>query len=109
MTGSLETDLKERKKRLAECQTLVRIKRNQKKMRNKRKAALEKASIECPQLKNKMHVRDNPYRPRLEVDMPHLLMTIMDLALHGSAAHERRREDIIRTVRTLDDLGRQIT
>ena len=37
-------------------------------------------------------------------DKPELIKAISRLALSGSAAHERRRNEVIRTVKTLDQL-----
>lgn len=47
-------------------------------------------------------------RPRLEEEQPELLKTIAEIALFGSAAHDRRRADDIRSGRTLDDLHTQL-
>ncbi|KAJ6639411.1 hypothetical protein Bhyg_12155 [Pseudolycoriella hygida] len=72
--------------------------------RLQRKRAIEKLSITNPDLKKKLNIRDAIGRPRIESDQPFLLQTIINLALKGSAAHERRRDETIRTVKTLDDL-----
>lgn len=74
------------------------------KRRLQRKANIEKACANIPDLKKKLNVRDTIGRPRIEEDHPLLLQTIIDLALQGSSAHERRRDETIRTVKTLDDL-----
>lgn len=68
------------------------------------KINMEKACGENPQLKNKLKIRGAIGRPRIECDQPYLLSAIVDLALQGSAANERRRDETIRTVKTLDDL-----
>lgn len=72
--------------------------------RLQKKKNLVKVCADNPDLKNKLKVRNTIGRPRIEDDQPYLLQAIIELALLGSAAHERRRDDTIRTVRTLDDL-----
>lgn len=47
-------------------------------------------------------------RPRLEETQHDLLKTITDLAMFGASAEERRRCEIVRTCRTLDDLHVQL-
>ena len=43
-------------------------------------------------------------RPRLEEDQPAILSTILDIVQGSSAAHDRRRCEQLRCVKTLDDL-----
>lgn len=45
-----------------------------------------------------------PGRPSLETEQPELLKTITEIAMFGASADERRRCEITRTCRTLDDL-----
>ena len=40
----------------------------------------------------------------MKVDNPELIDAIARIAITGSAAHERRRSEVIRTVKTLDQL-----
>lgn len=87
-----------------------RLKKQEKEMVRHRKRRLqnktniEKACAENPDLRRKLKVQSTIGRPRIDADQPYLLQAIIDLALQGLAAHERRRDDTIRTVRTLDDL-----
>lgn len=74
------------------------------KRRLQNKKNIEKACVTNPELKKSLNVRGTVGSPRIEDDQPFLLQTIVDLALHGSAAHERRRDETIRTVTTLDNL-----
>ena len=39
---------------------------------------------------------------------PLLLKAILDIALHGSAAHEKRQSDVYRSIKTLDELMKQL-
>ncbi|KAJ6646124.1 hypothetical protein Bhyg_01334, partial [Pseudolycoriella hygida] len=88
--------------------------RLKKKMNRQRKFRLHKKNIfakaceDDPNLKRKLKIRETVGRPRIEFDQPLLLTAIIDLALQGSAAHERRRDDAIRTVKTLDDLVQKL-
>ena len=43
-------------------------------------------------------------RPRIEVDQPQLLSTILDIVEASSAADSRRRSEMMRSVQTLDEL-----
>lgn len=43
-------------------------------------------------------------RPAKEIDQPELLKTIVEIAMHGSAAHNKRREEIYRSIKTLPQL-----
>lgn len=55
-----------------------------------------------------MKIREKPGRPSLSRDQPLLLKSIVNIAIFGSAAHEKRQSDIYRTVKTLDDLTNQL-
>ena len=47
-------------------------------------------------------------RPRLEVDQPGILSTIIDIVDLNSAADDRRRSEMLRTCVTLDDLNSEL-
>ena len=47
-------------------------------------------------------------RPRLEVDQPGILSTIIDIVDLNSAADDRRRSEMLRTCVTLDDLNTEL-
>lgn len=53
---------------------------------------------------NYLSFRNSPGRPRVEEQQPELLKAICDIALHGSAAHEKRSDESVRSVKTLDEL-----
>ena len=52
-----------------------------------------------PDLKEKLSVthRSTAGRPRLEEDQPTLLSTIIDIAMQGASADERRRTEVMRS------------
>lgn len=108
LTDEMATELKLKKEKMEKLRKL--IKKQEKEMfrhRNRRlqnKKNLENACAENPGLRKKLKARGKTGRPSIETDQPFLLQAIIDLALHGSAAHERRRDETIRTVKTLDNL-----
>lgn len=51
-----------------------------------------------------LQIRESKGRPRLEVDQPQLLKAMIEIAIHGSACHDKRQEDIYRSVKSLDEL-----
>lgn len=109
MNDDMENELKSKQMRLEECQKLVKRKESEmlrhRKSRLTKKRNMEKVCEDIPELKAKLGIRSSIGKPRIEYDQPNLLSAIVELALHGSAAHERRRDDTIRTVRTLDELA----
>lgn len=108
-----ERDLKEKKNKLDELKKELKKKREEQarkqKSRENRKRALDAAIESDPTLKSKLKLRDENGRPRLEVEQPHLLKAIVDIALHGSAADERRRSNVYRSIKTLDQLTDQLS
>ncbi|XP_055631795.1 uncharacterized protein LOC129771787 [Toxorhynchites rutilus septentrionalis] len=75
----------------------------QKKFRTKRTDAIKKLTALNPENAHILAVKNEPERPRFEQE-DKLLETIVDLVLLKSAADERRRMEMIRTYRSLDDL-----
>lgn len=61
-----------------------------------------------PEIGVRLRKRSHGGRPRLEEDQPELLKAIVEIAMYGSGADERRRSDTIRTVQTLDDLTAEL-
>ena len=62
-------------------------------------------------MKSTLRIRNEAGRPRLEDDQPLLLKAIVDIALYGSAAHEKRQSDVYdvyRSIKTLDELTKQL-
>lgn len=112
MTDDMVQELNSKNKRLLECQELLKKKESemirQRNFRSERKRRFEKACEEEPELKKKLGARHSVGKPPLEEDQPYLHTTIIELALNGSAAHERRRDEAIRTIKTLDDLTEQL-
>ena len=104
---SLTTQIKETKDRIKRLkQNLRRSKNLQKaqiKHRTLKKQREEKLKIDHPEFAQSFRLCDTPRRPRIECDNPGILETILDITI-GSSCGDRRREDIFRTVRTLDQL-----
>lgn len=107
--------LKAKKRKLDECKKKLKNlqdrQQNQKKFRDNRREALNSAVVADPNLKSKLKIKDSGSagRPRLEETQPLLLSEIVRIARHGSAAHEKRQDEIYRSILTLDDLTEQLT
>lgn len=87
-------------------QALKRKRKNaeyQKTFRDKRRDALKKCISNDPNTIRSVHIQNDPGRPRVEKDGM-ILEAIVDLVLLKSAADAKRRTEMIRTYRTLDDL-----
>lgn len=75
-----------------------------KKYRESQKSKLAAVCVQNPDIAKTLKTRDGPGRPRLEESQPQLLKTIVELAMFGASAEERRRCEIVRSCRTLGDL-----
>lgn len=82
----------------------------QKKRRQKLQEGIQTVSKNDPEAEKllKNFNRDVTGRPRKELDQPELLSAIVQLVENSSAAHDRRRCEVLRTVTTLDDLVEEI-
>lgn len=49
-----------------------------------------------PEVKKALKVRDGIGRPTIEVEQSEILRVIIQLAEHGSAAHEKRQSEVCR-------------
>ena len=92
---------------------LNRLKQNQKyqrKFRVKKKSAIKEAIQKYPEIAPilKGINRDSPGNPRIECDQPEILEEILKIAEIGSACSDRRRDNTIRTVRTLNQLKEEL-
>ena len=102
-------DLKsEIKKKKQELKRKVNIQKAVKKYRNKKRTAEEALMKENPEVAKALKIRENVGRPRVEEDQPGLLEDILKIATIGAACGDRRRDDLFRTVKTLDDLKKAI-
>jgi len=102
--------LEEQKKKLqSHLQIRIRDQSRQKKRRHiaRRKIKALMSAVN-PDNENFIKIHSSSGRPRIESDQPLLLQAICDIAIHGSGAHERRRCDVLRSVRTLDQLLAEI-
>lgn len=91
----------------AERKLLKSQKRNaeyQAKHRKKQKIRLTEISEKNPEMVKKISNTETAGRPRLEVDQPGIIEAIIKIAMFGSHVDERRRSQMIRSCRTLDDL-----
>lgn len=82
--------------------------RRSRKHRQKRRQNLRKFIEEHPETMNALQIQSSVGRPRVEVSQPLLLQVTADIALFGSAAHERRQSDMIRSIKTLNELTKEV-
>ncbi|GBN05196.1 hypothetical protein AVEN_11847-1 [Araneus ventricosus] len=105
LTEKQETKLNENKakKRKVEAELKKKIneQRRQKKSREEKKKKLAELRETHPHVKEALKIREKCGRPRLEADQPELLKAIVDIAIHGSAAHENRQSDVHRSMKNV--------
>ena len=94
------------KKEEAHLTRLTQGARHQQIFRDKKKKLIQKV---CDGDENAARIlksvnREQAGHPRIEEDYPQLHSTILDIVDAGSAAHDRRREPILRTARTTSEL-----
>lgn len=99
-------DLKQKQKRLDLLQLDLKRLNQERQMNYRKQARIRREDLveEYPVLKKKLKLRDSAGKPRLEIDQPQLLQTIVDIATYGSAAHNRRQNEVLRSIRTLNQL-----
>lgn len=78
------------------------------KFRQNQKSKLLEIVNKNPEAASILKKREKIGRPRIEEDQPLLLKTISDIAIFGSAVHDRRRTEEIKTCHTLDDLRKSL-
>ena len=89
---------------VSKIKRLKTLKKTSAKYRNKKKSMLIKIAHEFPELATSVKVRNGPGKPPLEEQYPDLPMDILKIATIGAAVSERRRDEMFRSVKTLDDL-----
>lgn len=112
ITNQQDSSLKEKKIKLDQLEKQLTLKKReqerQRKSRQNKKEVLAKLCMDNPEIGKALKVRQKIGRPAIEVEQPLFLKAIVDIALYGSAAHEKRQSDIYRSVRTLDELTEQL-
>lgn len=87
------------------------LKSNQKsaqKVRANQKARISEIEATNPEISAKLKKRSAPGKPRVEEKQPELLRIITDIATYGGAADDRRRSETIRSVKTLNELTKEL-
>lgn len=99
ITDTQEEEFKSKRKRKESLEKeLNKKKKEQERQKKSRATKKEKISKLCethPEVKAALKLRGTTGRPRIEIDQPLFLKAIIDIALHGSAAHEKRRCDMM--------------
>ena len=89
-----EKELKSKKLKKTELEKTLKRKRGDvdrsQKARIAKKKRQEVAIEKNPSLRDELRVRTRLGQPRVEENQPLLLKTIIALAMHGSASHEKR-------------------
>lgn len=105
-------ELKVKRARLIEAtKKLKQKKADQERKQKSRKAFKETIQKVCetnPDIGKALKLRNKTGRPTIETDQPFFLKSIIDIALYGSRAHEKRRSDVYRSIKTLDELTAQL-
>lgn len=99
-----EKELKDKKARLHSVKNeLAKVKSARERQQKKR--IREKEILEAnPEIAQKLKRRDRNGRPSLETDQPGLLKAIVDIVSHGAPTEDRRRCDMLYSIKTLDGL-----
>ena len=98
--ANLEKTLK-RKKTVQRAITKHRKKEKEKKLKIMREYPEIAASVN-------LQVHNQPGRPSLDIDQPELMNDILNIATIGAACSDKRREDLFRSIKTLDDLHSEL-
>lgn len=106
--GELKKAIKNRNKAIKVLRQKQQNAVRQNKFQVKRKRALEELCQKDENLRKKLKLNETPGRPNTSVTQPGLIEAIVDISLRGSGAHERRREDTLKSCRTLDDLTKEL-
>lgn len=95
-------------KKLGELQKeMKRVKKNQENQQKFRERRRRKFAALDENVRKKLGMQPKVGRPTVTDDNI-LIQSITDIALAGSAADDRRRSEIIRTIKTLDDLHKYL-
>lgn len=108
MTKQIKVVAEKRKKVAMSLKRLKNCQRSQKKYREKKKRIMKEALKAFPSHEGSSVVRDNPGRPSLDDIYCNLHHDILHIASIGAAASDKRRDDLIRSVKTLDDLHKAL-
>ena len=60
------------------------------------------------EFKSKLKLRNEVGKPKIETVQPYFLEAVVNIAMQGSAAQEKRRNEIHRCILTLDDFTAQL-
>lgn len=102
----LRKQVDEKKKKLV---SIEKASLRAKKFREKTKKLKNTIKERYPELlKNKVHVQNDRGRPNLDEDQPELLKTIARIAELGASASDRRRTEVLRSCKTLDDMCNEL-
>nr|XP_047128005.1 uncharacterized protein LOC124808903 [Hydra vulgaris] len=82
--------------------------KSKQKSRAEKKTVMNQVFAYHPEVKKALKVRDGIGRPTIEVKQSEILRVIIQLAEHGSAAHDKRQSEVYRSLKLLDELGAEL-
>jgi hypothetical protein len=106
--NTLKTAIKCRDKAKKVLQLKEKNAIRQQRFRGTRKRTLEELCEKDENVRKKLKLNEAPGRPNATTVQTGLIEAIIDISLRGSAAHERRREDTLKSCRTLDELTKEL-
>lgn len=109
--GSEQGKILKVRKEIITCEKEIKKKEQQmkysQKYRQKVKNNLDQLRVQCPAVAKDLP-SSSPGRKPIQYHQEGLLQTIADIAMFGASAEERRRCEVVRTCRTLDDLHKAL-
>jgi len=82
--------------------------RRQQKFRGSFRRKVQQLKSTNPEVASVLSKRNKNGRPRVEEQQPELLKAVVDIAMHGCGADEKRRSEKIRSVQTLAELTAEL-
>lgn len=112
ITDKEEKEMREKKRLKKDLEDKLKVRKNaqirSQKHREKRRTTLATLCEADPAVKAALNLKEQRGRPSIEEDQPGIVKAIIDLAIHGSAAHEKRQTEVYRSIRTLDELSNEL-
>ncbi|XP_065648784.1 uncharacterized protein LOC124808903 isoform X2 [Hydra vulgaris] len=111
-TDAKEETIKKKKANVQELtsnlNSLIGNMKSKQRSRAEKKTVMNQVFANHPEVKKALKVRDGIGHPTIEVEQSEILRVIIQLAEHGSAAHEKRQSEVYRSLKSLDELGAEL-
>jgi len=113
VTDDQQREIETKSKRKREIEREIEKKKadqqRQKKARKEKKEVIQQAIVENPDLGHKLKVKSKAGRPSIVEEQPEILNAIIDIAKYGSSTDERRRMEVMHSIKTLDELHHELS